>query len=180
MTRTKLNSYARWVLAAVSGLAVVVALVGARAAGAAAPKCFGKKPTIVAGKKEKVTGTRKVDVIYAAEGRSHGQGRQGRRPGLHRVGASPMSTGDEGDDRIRATPPRDDIDGGAGDDLIEGGAGRNYLDGGVGDDRVIGGDDRDYVDGDDGDDRLKGAAGNDWLDGGDDNDNLDGGDETTA
>ncbi len=68
MTRTKLNSYARWVLAAVSGLAVVVALVGAQAAGAAAPKCFGKKPTIVAGKKEKVAGTRKVDVIYAPKG----------------------------------------------------------------------------------------------------------------
>ena len=69
MTWTKLSSYIRWAVAAASSLAILVGLGGAETAGAAAPKCFGKKPTIVAGKKHKVAGTGKADVIYVAKGR---------------------------------------------------------------------------------------------------------------
>src|SRR4029079_11213429 len=59
----------RYVGAAIT-LAAALVLVLALGAGAAiaAPKCLGKKPTIVAGNKENVQGTPKADVIYAPKG----------------------------------------------------------------------------------------------------------------
>ena len=94
-----------------------------RARRAASPKCFGKTATIVAGKKEKIKGTRKADVIYAARATT-GSRRQGRRPRLRRPGRDLPGQRRRGRRPHRAAASgRDDIDGGAGDDRIEGGAG---------------------------------------------------------
>ena len=180
MTRRKLNSYARRVLAAVSGLAVVVATSWAPRPRRGRAEVLRQEADDRRRQEGEGQGHAQGRRDLRRQGRPHGSRRQGRRPGLHRArrdSASPATRATTGSSGGAA---RDDIDGGAGDDLIEGGAGRNYLDGGVGDDR---------------DDRRRrprlhrrrrrrrpaeGRRRQRLARGGDDNDNLDGGETTTA
>jgi Ca2+-binding RTX toxin-like protein len=93
-------------------LASLLVVWGLGASGAAAPRCFGKAPTIVGtAKKDRLKGTNRKDVIVAKGG----------------------------DDRIKARGEDDLICAGAGDGRLEGGGGNDRLNGGKGTNDVLAG-----------------------------------------
>ncbi len=170
-------------------LATCAALTLPQVASAAAPRCFGKKATIVGtAKADTLKGTPKDDVIVGL----------GRNDTIRGLG---------GDDTICGGDGRDTILSGAGDDLLFGEAGSDRIDGGAGvdtadfssssvgvyanlsegtasgagsdtlagvenlvgsgfDDTLVGDDGDNSVSAGDGDDLLVGLLGDDELDGG--------------
>ena len=143
-TLTRLNNSARAAARALTAavpiaVAASLALTGPPGA-AAAPKCGGKRATIV--------GTPGKDVI-----RTPRSGRQ-------------VIAGRGGDDVIFTRNGKDVVCGGAGNDRIHGGIGPDRLFGGPGDDKVFGGRGADLITGDAGEDVLVGGRGKDRARGG--------------
>jgi Ca2+-binding RTX toxin-like protein len=132
-------------------IAAAIAVFFVQSAGGAeglaeAPRCHGKKATIVgSGEDDAIRGTDGPDVIVALGG----------------------------DDTIYAGLGNDYVCAGPGDDLIHGGRGNDFLDGGAGTDRVFGdlGDDKATGGGGD-DDEVSGGLGIDTVSGGPGKDDL--------
>ncbi len=108
------------------GAALLVALCAILALCAssapAAPSCFGKKATIVSGKKA-IVGTKAPDVIVVLGGGRHS---------VHGLGGNDRICGGPGDDRLYGEKGSDRIDGGGGNDMILGDRGGDTLRGGAG------------------------------------------------
>lgn len=124
---------------------VAVAMVAAPAAPAQAkkaPRCDGKKATIVSSA-ALIKGTDKRDVIYVKGAKRH----------TVLAGA--------GNDLVCGSAGADTIDGGPGNDKILGKDGADALFGGAGSDKLFGGAGSDELDGNDGIDVLNGGAGTD-------------------
>lgn len=125
----------------------------------AAPRCLGKRATIVRGAgNDVIHAGRGPDVIYAG-------------------GGEDRVVGGRGNDTICGGPGRDRIDGGRGSDDLAGGGGDDRLRGQSGNDRLRGGPGADRVDGGRGDDPLvSGGPGSfDVVVGGTGGDRIDGG-----
>ncbi|MBS1879754.1 MAG: hypothetical protein JST31_09590 [Actinobacteria bacterium] len=123
-----------------AGITVFAQSAGGAEGKAEAPRCHGKKATIVGTSGDDVIhGTDKPDVIVALGG----------------------------NDTIYGGLGNDTICGGAGDDLIHGGRGNDLLDGGPGTDRVFGdlGDDK-VLGGPGNEDEVSGGLGIDTVSGG--------------
>lgn len=129
---------AKLITIALTSTVMVGAFLAAAAgpASAAAPKCFGKKATIVGTNKADVLkGTGKVDVI---------------------VGLG-------GNDKIKALGGNDLICGGSGNDQLYGGVGFDRIQGGNGKDRLFGEAGTDNLWGQAGNDTMDGGHGFDWA-----------------
>jgi Ca2+-binding RTX toxin-like protein len=138
----------RWLSLAViaAGIAVFAQTAGGAEGPAEAPRCHGKRATIVgSGEADTIRGTGNPDVIVALGG----------------------------DDTIYGELGNDVVCGGQGDDLVHGGRGNDLLDGGAGTDRVFGdlGDDKVTGAGGD-DDEVSGGLGIDTVSGGPGSDDL--------
>jgi uncharacterized delta-60 repeat protein len=121
---------------------------GGGAGGSVAPRCAGRRATIVGTAGRNVLrGTRRADVIVALGG----------------------------NDSIRAARGNDRVCGGAGNDNVAGQSGRDRVQGGRGNDRLTGGGGTDSLLGQAGGDALLGGPGNDRLTGGGGRDNCLGG-----
>lgn len=115
----------------------------------AAPRCYGRRATIVAKPGSRVEGTGRADVIVGTRGGDVVRSRGGRDLVCARGGG----------DRIRGGQGADRLDGGAGRDRIRGGQGTDRLDGGPGRDQLDGGPGRDRVRGEPGRGRADGRPG---------------------
>jgi uncharacterized delta-60 repeat protein len=116
--------------------------------GGVAPRCGGKRATIVGtARSELLRGSRRADVIVALGG----------------------------NDRVVAAGGNDVVCAGAGNDRVAGGAGSDRLLGGAGNDTIAGDAGNDKLAGDAGNDKLAGSAGRDTLGGGAGKDALSGG-----
>jgi Ca2+-binding RTX toxin-like protein len=146
------NSLAWIVTAATLGALVAVPL--ASEAASAAPKCFGKRATIVgtAGN-DKIKGTPKADVIVARGGNDVIDG----------LGGKDLICAGGGADKVRAGVGADKVSGGYGNDRISGYKGNDKLFGMQGRDQVSGGAGDDRVNGGAGTDRCYAGAGSDTL-----------------
>jgi Ca2+-binding RTX toxin-like protein len=137
-------------LTAISLLACAVAALLAVAASGAetgtAPRCDGRRATIVGTDgNDVIQGTEKSDVIWAGPG----------------------------DDTVYGGLGNDIICGGPGDDLIHGGRGNDWIEGGAGTDRVFGDLGDDHVSGGPGNqDEVSGGLGIDTVNGGPGNEDL--------
>lgn len=99
----------------------------AAAGGGAAPRCAGRRATIVGTRgRDRIRGTRRRDVIVAGGGND--VIRAGRGNDLVCAGA--------GKDRVSGGPGRDRLFGGSGNDRIKGDGGRDFCRGDRGRDRV--------------------------------------------
>jgi Ca2+-binding RTX toxin-like protein len=117
---------------------------GVPGGGTNAPRCLGKRATIVGTDARNVLrGTRRADVIVALGGNDLITGLRGND--LICAGA--------GNDRVTGGAGADRVAGGAGNDRIAGGAGRDALLGGIGLDTLLGGGGRDILAGGPGRDR---------------------------
>jgi Ca2+-binding RTX toxin-like protein len=123
----------------------------------AAPKCFGKRPTIIGTDgSDRINGTARADVILGLAGgdRISGRGRNDRicggdgRDRLTGKGGNDQLSGGSGSDRLLAHSGNDRLVGGSGGDSMEGadgndkhsgGSGSDYMIGGLGDDLYLGG-----------------------------------------
>ncbi len=134
-----------------AGVALFVATFGAHGSAsspgaAAAPRCRGRKATIV--------GTNGSDVLRGTPGRD-------------------VFWGGPGNDVIYGALGNDLICGGAGDDLVHGGRGNDIIDGGPGADRLFGDLGDDKLQGGPGDhDEVSGGLGIDTVSGGPGNEDL--------
>jgi Ca2+-binding RTX toxin-like protein len=125
---------ARFITIALTSTVLVGAFLAAAAgpSSAAAPKCFGKKATIIGtNKADALKGTARADVI---------------------VGLG-------GNDTIRSLNGTDLICGGSGNDEVYGGAGRDRIQGAAGNDRLLGEGGNDDLWGQEGDDSFNGGSG---------------------
>jgi Ca2+-binding RTX toxin-like protein len=143
-------------------LTIAIALLGtavlAAPAAEAAPKCFGKKATIVGTNgDDKIKGTPRKDVIVAKDGDDTIQSKS--KDDFVCLG--------DGDDFAGTSRGFDKIDGAEGDDEIHGGGFGGRPDPGDGD-LIIGGPGNDFLDGTRGelDDRIEGGTGDDYIQGG--------------
>jgi Ca2+-binding RTX toxin-like protein len=145
---------------------LLVALLAAAPA-EAAPKCFGKKATIVGSAgKDHITGKKAPDVIVALGGDDVIDGFRGNDRICGGAGDDRI-VGFRGYDRLSGDDGNDSVNGQKGTDLLWGGAGTDYMVGERGNDQIDGGaGDGDQLIGDKGNDRLDGGEGNgDYLDG---------------
>ncbi|MDX6699229.1 MAG: hypothetical protein QOE65_2626 [Solirubrobacteraceae bacterium] len=125
--------------------------------GSAAPRCAGKRATIVGNARRNVLrGSRRADVIVS-------------------LGGNDVVYGNGGNDTICAGTGNDKVAGGVGNDREDGGPGNDSLLGQAGRDFLIGGVGNDRADGGAGNDRLFGGLGKDLLIGGSGNDGFSGG-----
>jgi Ca2+-binding RTX toxin-like protein len=143
--------------------AIALGLLGAMILGPevaqAAPRCFGRMPTIVGTSgNDRLRGTPGADVIVGLGGRDELLGRGGN-------------------DRLCPGPGRDAAAGQGGNDLLSGARGSDFMAGGQGGDAVKGGPQNDFLIGQAGPDRLIGGAssGFEFLAPGPGNDNMNGG-----
>ncbi len=144
-----MGAVSRWIAAIVALACASVATLAVTAAGAEpgpAPRCDGKRATIVGTAGDDVIhGTEKADVIWAGPGND-------------------VVYGGLGNDIICGGPGNDLIHGGRGNDWIEGGAGTDRVFGDLGDDHVSGGPgNRDEVSGGLGIDTVNGGPGNEDI-----------------
>jgi Ca2+-binding RTX toxin-like protein len=154
-------------------VSMLAAAVPVADAGAARPRCFGKRATIVGSERsDTITGTPKADVIVGNAGTDSIDGRGGNDRicagpgGLHREFLEVISGG-EGRDRLGGGPGLDHLKGMRGADLLRAGKGDyDFLGGGAGTDRLFGGLGAfDDFNGGRGSDLLRGGAGRDrWYD----------------
>ncbi|HET7054330.1 MAG TPA: calcium-binding protein [Solirubrobacterales bacterium] len=176
MTRlspTRTLPHARlWAIASIVAL-FVLGLAAERAA--AAPRCHGKKATIVSNART-IVGTKAPNVIVAGGGDNTIDGEGGNDTicagagddTIHGGRGKDSVYGEGGEDTIFDERGSDRSNGGGGADLVLGESGNDRIDGGAGDgDRVNGGPGDDSVEGGSGDfDVLNGGPGNDKIDGG--------------
>ncbi|HEX2026306.1 MAG TPA: calcium-binding protein [Actinomycetota bacterium] len=126
-------------------LAALIGAVAVQGPAAAAPRCFGKRATIVGtGGNDKINGRPGRDVIVGLGGHDRINGRAG-------------------DDLICGGGGRDFIRGKSGDDQLSGGAKRDVVFGQQGLDRVAGGGGSDFLTGNPGNDRIRAGAGGDFV-----------------
>ncbi|MGH2695871.1 MAG: calcium-binding protein [Actinomycetota bacterium] len=150
---TPIRAGATLVVAAVHLAASVIAPPGP----AAAPRCFGKKATIVGtGGRDRIKGTPRADVIVALGGGDAINGKAG----------DDLICGGGGNDTIRGKKGDDRTNGGPGGDIMFGHAGDDDLIGKGGSDELIAGPGNDRMRGGQGFDILEGGAGDDIYDGG--------------
>ena len=170
--KTRLRPH-RPALAAVV-LVAALALVGAAPA-AAAPRCDGKKATIVSNS-PRIVGSKAPDVIVAGGGDNTIYGEGGNDVICAGAGNDTIYGG-RGDDAIFGEGGNDTIYGERGSDHLDGGGGSDSLFGETGNDKLDGGDGAgDRLSGGPGDDSLGGGPGDfDLLAGGPGNDKIDGG-----
>jgi Ca2+-binding RTX toxin-like protein len=129
----------------VVAVAALLSTIPAAVAAAPAPRCLGRRATIVGTpERDRIKGTPKDDVIVALGQRDRIDGRGG-------------------DDIICADAGSDRVAGGTGDDIISGGRRHDSLKGQQGDDRLLG---------EKGFDFLWGGAGNDVYQGGPNSDAI--------
>jgi hypothetical protein len=119
------------VMRAVAGAAVAVpGLVGwwvTSDAGAAPPRCFGRRPTIVGtAADDRLVGTVEADVIVGLGGDDDIEGR----------GGNDRICGGRGNDLLSGTPGAERLSGGPGSDRLIGGSGPNVVRGGPGRDAL--------------------------------------------
>jgi Ca2+-binding RTX toxin-like protein len=122
---------ARFITIALTSTVLVGAFLAAAAgsAGAAAPKCFGKKATIVGTNKADVLkGTAKADVIVALGGNDK----------VKALGGDDRICGGSGNDKLYGGPGYDLIQGEEGNDQLFSQGGSDDLSGGVGNDTLNG------------------------------------------
>lgn len=144
-------------LRAVVVAAVVSGPLLAASPAVAAPKCNGKRATIVGtARADFLKGTAKKDVIVGRGGNDFIKGRGAR-------------------DIVCAGPGDDYVVGAAGKDQVFTGGGKDFVNGGAGLDRIFGGDGDDFVRGRAGNDEIFGGKGVDIVAGDDGNDIVDGG-----
>jgi Ca2+-binding RTX toxin-like protein len=111
-------------------LATVAAFTLPQMASAAAPKCFGKKATIVGtAKADHIKGTAKADVIVGLAGNDVIKG----------LGGSDRICGGKGSDKLIGGDRVDALVGEAGNDTLSGGGGNDGLFGGAANDTFNGG-----------------------------------------
>jgi Ca2+-binding RTX toxin-like protein len=111
-------------------LATVAALTLPQIASAAAPKCFGKKATIVGtAKADLIKGTSRADVIVGLGGTDTIKG----------VGGNDLLCGGKGADKLIGGSGGDLQSGDAGNDSLSGGLGADFSFGGAGNDAFNGG-----------------------------------------
>jgi Ca2+-binding RTX toxin-like protein len=153
---------------------MVALLVGSRVAFAAVITC----PTGSGGecrgtkKADQITGTIRVDQIYALGGDDSVQGGDGLGQRLQPLHLPPVL-----DVVVEAISRADTFvrSGARGDDLIKGGLGADSVKGGSSADKMYGGDGNDEVGGGPGNDYFDGGAGNDRVSGGEGEDEIHGG-----
>lgn len=171
-------------LLAVALAALLATLLLAAPLADAAPRCLGKKATIVGTPgNDRIVGTKDHDVIFAGGGNDRIDGKGGHDticggPGDDTIvgnRGSDILHGGAGDDKILGNRGSDRLFGGSGDDVLMGTRGKDRLNGGPGADRLNGGRGSDTLNGGGGNDRLFGGSGNDKLDGGPGSDYVDGG-----
>jgi Ca2+-binding RTX toxin-like protein len=136
----------RLITIALTSTVLVGAFLAATAgsAGAATPRCFGKKPTIIGtNRAEELKGTAKPDVIVG-------------------LGGADEIEGLGGNDLICGGPGSDALDGGRGNDRLSGGPGRDTIWADVGNDELFGDGGNDVLLGYLGDDAIAGGSG--WDD----------------
>ena len=139
---------ARGRAAMVAAAATVIGSILAAAPAQAAPRCFGKRPTIVGtDRSDRINGTAGADVILGLGGRDRINGRGGN-------------------DRICSGDGRDLLMGKGGSDQLSGGSGNDRIRAHAGNDRVVGGKGGDLIEGADGNDKLSGSSGGDYMVGG--------------
>jgi len=149
------RSRARAVILGVA--AVLVASLAMPPVAQAAPRCFGKRATIVGtGGRDRIRGTPRRDVIVG-------------------LGGGDTIIAKAGDDLICGGGGHDSIRGKAGDDRIQGGPTADVMFGQAGNDEVIGSGGGDFIDAGPGNDRLLGGPGSEFLIGGVGDDLYDGG-----
>jgi hypothetical protein len=176
--------------------AVLVAIAPARSEAASELRCKGKEATItenvggrpISGKRDRISGTNRADVIVSLAGKDKVFAGGGNDlictgPGNDYVYA------DRGKDRVYGQGGKDYLLGAEGNDRIYGGPGDDWspgvqnkrpgrngrLVGSTGNDLIKGGGGRDLLRGNEGDDDMYGQKGDDDLDGGDDRDFCSGG-----
>jgi uncharacterized delta-60 repeat protein len=129
--------------------------------GGVAPRCAGKRATIVGtARAELLRGTRRADVIVALGGNDRIVAAGGNDVVCAGAGNDRVA-GDAGNDRLLGEAGRDTLGGGAGADKLDGGALNDRLEGGAGNDALAGGSGKDLLAGGGGKDRLAGGAGRD-------------------
>lgn len=115
---------------------VLTSMSFGQTADAAAPRCLGRRATIVGDRKADVLrGTPRADVIVGLGGGDVIKGR----------GGADRICGGNGDDRLLGGAETDTIDGGSGDDKVSGGGAADDLFGGQGNDAVSGGGGFDWI-----------------------------------
>jgi Ca2+-binding RTX toxin-like protein len=113
-------------------LATVAAVTLPQIASAAAPKCFGKKATIVGtAKADQIKGTAKADVIVGGGGGDVVKGLGGGDWICGGNGSDTLIGGDKGD-ALLGEAGNDALNGGGGNDGFFGGAGNDKFNGGAG------------------------------------------------
>jgi Ca2+-binding RTX toxin-like protein len=138
-------------------LAIMVGFVAAPQVAQAAPRCFGKKATLVGtGDRDKMKGTPKRDVIVGLGGGDQIVGRAG----------DDLICGGGGHDAIRGKAGNDRISGGPSGDFMVGQAGNDELIGSGGGDAILAGPGNDTARGGPGAEFMIGSSGDDLLDGG--------------
>jgi Ca2+-binding RTX toxin-like protein len=138
-------------------LAVLIGFVAVPPAAQAAPRCFGKKATIVGtGDRDTLKGTPKRDVIVGLGGGDKINGRAG----------GDLICGGGGHDSIKAKAGNDRISGGPSGDFILGQQGNDELGGAGGGDAILAGPGNDRILGGPGAEFMIGGVGDDLFDGG--------------
>lgn len=165
----------RWIMALLTGAALLVATSGATSANTVNETCGGLAPTIVGTAGDDVLiGTAGADVILALQGNdlivAQGGadivcGGNGGDTLLGGYGTDALYGGN-GDDVMIGGPDDDVLSGGNGADVVYGAGGADDLLAGLGDDLLGGGSGPDDLDGSSGDDRLVGGIGEDEGSGG--------------
>jgi Ca2+-binding RTX toxin-like protein len=137
-------------------LALLIGIFGVTSA-AAAPRCFGRRATIVGtGDRDRLRGTPRADVIVG-------------------LGKSDIIVGKAGNDLVCGGGGRDLIRGKTGDDRLNGNGGSDVLFGHNGNDELVGGGGGDALLDNPGNDRLLGGSGPELMVGGVGDDVFDGG-----
>jgi Ca2+-binding RTX toxin-like protein len=130
---------ARKRLAAVLTLGLLGAMLLGPEAAQAAPRCFGRMPTIVGTSgNDRLRGTPGPDVIVGLGGRDELLG----RGGIDRLCTGPGhdgAAGQAGNDLLNGARGSDFLAGGQGNDVIKGSAQNDFLIGQAGSDRLLGG-----------------------------------------
>jgi Ca2+-binding RTX toxin-like protein len=135
-------------LAVLAAAAMVIGSILAAAPVQAAPRCFGRGPTILGtSRSDRINGTSGNDVILGLSGRDRINGRGGN-------------------DRICGGDGHDTLRGKAGNDQLGGGSGSDLLLGLTGNDRMVAGGGFDTLIGSDGNDKHSGGSGGDFFMGG--------------
>jgi uncharacterized delta-60 repeat protein len=129
--------------------------------GQAAPRCGGKRATIVGTRRsERLKGTRRNDVIVALGGNDKIAGGRGNDIICAGDGNDTVS-GESGKDRLFGQNGKDRLSGGDGNDTVDGGSANDKITGGSGKDRLIGGSGKDNLAGGGGRDSCNGGSGRD-------------------